>query len=138
VLFVYVHLTTTFLFIMSSFDNELRVITWNVTGLMSSASYLSDILTEGDIDVCGLSEHWLTPNNLFFMDSISSDFDYFGKCDNSNRSKGGVAIMWNKRLSHRVVPIDVDDDRIVGIQMQISSTEHMFIFQVYLPCVNHS
>ena len=46
--------------------------------------------------------------------------------------------MWNKRLSHRIVPIDVVDDRIVGIQMQISSTEHMFIFQVYLPCVNHS
>ena len=43
---------------MSCFANELRVITWNVTGLMSSASYLSDILTEGNIDVCGLSEHW--------------------------------------------------------------------------------
>ena len=48
------------------------------------------------------------------------------------------AIMWNKRLSHRIVPIDVEDDRIVGIQMQISSTEHMFIFQVDLPCANHS
>ena len=45
---------------------------------MSSASYLSDILTEGDIDVFGLSEHWLTPNNLFLMDSISSDFDCNG------------------------------------------------------------
>jgi len=53
------------------------------------------------------SGHWLTPNNLYFLNSILSEFDYFGKCDNSNRSKGGVAIMWNKRLSHRIVPIDV-------------------------------
>ena len=32
------------------------------------------------------------------------------------------------------MPINVEDDRI---QMQISSTEHMFIFKVDLPCVNH-
>jgi len=36
------------------------------------------------------------------------------------------------------VSIDVEDDHIVGIQMQISSTEHQFIFYVYLLCVNYS
>ena len=46
--------------------------------------------------------------------------------------------MWKKRLSHRIVSIDVEDDHIVGIQMQISSTEHQFIFYVYLLCVNYS
>jgi len=47
---------------MSCCANELRVITWNVTGLMSGASYLGNILKEGKMDVCGFSEHWLTPN----------------------------------------------------------------------------
>jgi len=43
---------------------------------MSSASYLRGILTDGNIKVCGLSEHWLTPNDLYFLDSISSDYAY--------------------------------------------------------------
>ena len=45
---------------------NLNVLTWNVTGVMSTASYLCDILTDGNIDICGISEHWLLPNNLHF------------------------------------------------------------------------
>jgi len=47
-------------------SNALKVITWNVTGMMSSASYLCDILTQGEIDICGISEHWLLPSNKHF------------------------------------------------------------------------
>jgi len=52
---------------MFSNKNKLSIFTWNVSGIMSSAAYLSDILLEGKIDVCGLSEHWLTTSNLFFL-----------------------------------------------------------------------
>ena len=33
--------------------------TWNATGIMSSSSCLSDCLSFKNIDICGLSEHWL-------------------------------------------------------------------------------
>jgi len=55
--------------------------TWTVTGIMSSASYLCDLLTDGEIDICGISEHWLTLDYLFFLDTIISDYDYFAACD---------------------------------------------------------
>ena len=54
---------------------NLKLCTWNVTGIMSSASYLCDLLTAGEIDVCGISEHWLTLDNLFFLETIISVCD---------------------------------------------------------------
>ena len=52
--------------------------------------------------------------------------------------KGGVVIMWHTRLSHFITPLSIDDDIIVGVQLQIAPFVHAFIFQVYLPCSNHS
>ena len=126
-------------------NNDIKLLTWNVTGIMSSASYLSDLLSDGNIDICGISEHWLTTSNLFFLGSISNDYDYFGTCDKTINlygrqrvNKGGVALLWRKYLSDYIVPLDIDDDRIIGIQLQLSKSEYMFIFQVYLPCVNYN
>jgi len=69
-----------------------------VTGVMASASYLCDVITQGEIDICGISEHWLSPNNLYFLDTISNDYNYHAVCDNDLYScktrkvgKGGVA-----------------------------------------------
>ncbi len=46
--------------------------------------------------------------------------------------------MWHKRLNHCITPLCVDDDRIIGIQYQLSSTAYVYLFQVYLPSSNHS
>jgi len=54
----------------------INLITWNVTGIMSSAAFLSQVLTECDIDICGLSEHWLLPHNVHFMDNLSTDSNH--------------------------------------------------------------
>ena len=62
-------------------SNSLKVITWNVTGVMSSASYLCDILTQGEIDICGISEHWLLPSNKHFLGCLSSDYNDHAVCD---------------------------------------------------------
>lgn len=59
----------------------LNILTWNVTGFMSSGSYMCDVLTEGSIDICGISEHWLFPHNEHFLGSISCDFGYHAVCD---------------------------------------------------------
>jgi len=49
----------------------------------SSASYLCDLLTDGEVDICGISEHWLTLDNLFFLVTIIGDSDYIAACDES-------------------------------------------------------
>lgn len=46
--------------------------------------------------------------------------------------------MWHKRLSHFITSLTIDDDRIVGVQVQLSPGVFVFIFQIYLPCSNHS
>jgi len=126
--------------------NTIDVITWNVTGVMSSSSYLCDVITEGKIDICGISEHWLYPHNMFFLDCISSDYNCHGVCDkdlywtNERRKvgKGGVCIMWRKQLDNFIVPLSIESDRIVGIQLQLLNNQYIYMFQVYLPSSNHS
>ena len=128
-----------------SLNANLKLCTWNVTGIMSSASYLCDLLTDGEIDICGISEHWLPLDNLFFIDTIISDYDYFAVCDESvnlygsqKMNKGGVAFLWRDTLANCIVPLELNDDWIIGIKLQISPSDYIFIFQVYLPCVNYS
>jgi len=48
-------------------NNASNILTWNVAGVMCSASYLCDVITQGDIDICGISEHSFSPNNLYFF-----------------------------------------------------------------------
>ena len=46
-----------------------NILTWNATGIMSSAAYLSDCLNQNKVDICGISEHWLYEKDLSFFKS---------------------------------------------------------------------
>ena len=118
--------------------------TWNVTGLMSSAYYLSNLLDSEVIDVCGISEHWLYQSELHFLNSIHSDYTGLGVCDSELNiyrgrivGKGGVALLWNKKYNSVIKPLCIDNDRIIGIQFQQSRDCYIYIIQVYLPSANH-
>ena len=105
-----------------SITHNFNFLSWNVTGLMSSSSYLSYCLLEHTIYFCGISEHWLYNYNLHLIDAIDnrlkshavSDFDLV----NSSRrgvGKGGVCIMWHVKYDKYITPLTIDDDIIVGI-----------------------
>ena len=120
----------------------MNIMSWNVTGLMSSSSYLCDTLTKNNIDFCGISEHFLYPHNMHFIDTLSSEYRSHCICDrdlmtpgNRRVGKGGVAIMWHKRWDSCVTPLPLDDDRIVGVHPLANMCS---FFQLYLPCSNHS
>ncbi len=128
-----------------SHNSNLNLLTWNVTGIMSSSSYLSDILLSYSIDICGIAEYWLYEHDHHFMDCINSQYTCYIKSDDdlrlpSNRrvGKGGVALCLNKRLHNRITPLNIDDDRIIGIQYEVSSNIYIYVFQVYLPSGNHA
>ncbi|WAR05698.1 hypothetical protein MAR_021067 [Mya arenaria] len=121
-------------------SSSLNIVTWNITGLLSNVSYLSDLLNEGRIDIIGICEHWLYPHNMHFL----NDYNFHAVCDkdlNINRAAvgtGGVSLMWNKKLDDLVTPLSIDDDHIVGIQLQLCSNQYIYIYlKCILPCVNH-
>ena len=78
---------------------QLNLSSWNATGIMSSASYLSSFLDHNGVHIIGISEHWLFNHNMHFIDSINSAYTGFGIADNSlllnnnrNIGKGGVSL----------------------------------------------
>ena len=123
---------------------RLRLMTWNASGIMSSGSYLGHVLGTYDIDICGVSEHWLYKKDLHFLDSVDSDYNYSAVSDSdlelpSRRrvGKGGVALFWKRTIDSRVSILNIDDDRLVGIQYQVSHNSYTYIIQAYLPSANH-
>ena len=122
---------------------SLKILTWNATGIMSSSAYLSSILESRDIDICGISEHWLLERDSHFLSSIHSNFTGISVSDTSgaqsgrNIRKGGVALLWNKKHNNKISQIDIYDDRLIGIQLQLQSGVYVFIIQAYLPSSNN-
>ena len=55
--------------------------TWNASGIMSSASYLSNTLKQFDIDICGVSEHWLYQKDFHFLDSVHKSYNHAAVAD---------------------------------------------------------
>ena len=124
---------------------QFNFLTWNATGIMSSASYLCECLKQKNIDICGISEHWLYEKDLQFLKQIDNSYmchavsDLDLKRPSRRRvGKGGVAILWHKKYDNYVIPLSLDDDRVIGIKFEINRDNSIFLFQVYLPCTNHS
>ena len=123
--------------------NPINLVTWNATGLMSSAGYLCKVLQSHEIDFCGVAEHWLSSNSSNFINSLSSNYNSIVVIDNnyknrnSKMGRGGVALMWNRKHDNNVSQLFIDDDRIAGIQFDVNDGSFLFIFQVYLPCTNY-
>ncbi len=93
----------------------LNFATWNATGIMSSASYLSDFLTDHRIDICGVSEHWLYEHDLHFLNRINSQYMTHAVADPdlflpSHRrvGKGGLCIFWHKRWCNNIQCLELN------------------------------
>lgn len=125
--------------------DRLALMSWNASGIMSSGMYLGRTLDDYDIDICGISEHWLYKKDLQFFGSINNSYKYYAVSDfdldrPSRRrvGKGGVALLWKRTINNRISVLDLDDDRLIGIQYQLSKDTYMYIIQVYLPSANHN
>ena len=60
----------------------LNIACWNARGIMPGALYVDHLLNKNDIDILGISEHWLFPHSLNFLGSINVKYDYVAVCDN--------------------------------------------------------
>lgn len=112
---------------------------------MSSCSYLCDTLENTTTDLCGISEHWLFERDLHFLDKIDNNYRSHSVSDSSlhdtsNRrlGKGGAAIFWNRKYDSCVTPLCIDDDRILGVKIEMPESSYIYLLQDYLPYSNHS
>ena len=67
--------------IIDTHTESLKFMTWNATGIMSSCSYLIDALKSKNIDICGISEHWLREYDLHFLENLDSNLKCHASCD---------------------------------------------------------
>ena len=92
----------------------------------------------------GLSEHCLFDERRNLLESLSDSYKGKVICSEDNpdfitgkRGHGGVAIVWKQILDDCVSPLEIDSDRIVGIQIEALNQDPLFILSVYLPSSNH-
>ena len=126
-------------------QQTLNILSWNATGIMSSSTHLTNILAQRNIEICGISEHWLYEKDLMFFDKLDSNYKSHAVADTSLNfpgrrkvGKGGVAILWHKKHNQNIAPLDIDDDRIIGIKYNCWVNSAIYLFQMYLPCSNHT
>lgn len=127
-------------------SSQLRLCSFNCQGVIRNVLYVDKLLTDLDIDVMAISEHWLFPDSVAFIDSINTSYKSYARTDAKlnpldpyRRGKGGVALMWKKTLDACVTPIDEPqtcDDRVIGIRVNLPNKRGLIIFSVYLPSTN--
>jgi len=95
-------------------SKNLQCMSWNVSGIMSSCTYLSDTLRALGVDFCGISEHWLFENCLSFINSIDSDYKSVSTADKDCKvrngrkvGKGGVALLWHVKHDKYVTQLNI-------------------------------
>lgn len=113
---------------MAIMNQNLNILCWNATGIMSSSTYLCDVLTRKAIDICGISEHWLYEKDLNFLNEIDNNYRSHAVSDAALHfqgrrrvGKGGVAILWHKRHDQNIAPVHLDEDRIIGVKYTCNS-----------------
>ena len=84
----------------------INVMTWNATGIMTGIPYLDKELNAKDIDICGIAEHWLRPENSYLLNTFNRNYTSHVVINNDCRDlngfrigKGGVAFLWKNSLN---------------------------------------
>ncbi|CAG2242874.1 unnamed protein product [Mytilus edulis] len=120
--------------------NNLNLMCWNCRGLFSSISCLSDLLAEYKVNICAISEHWLRTYQLHVLNTIDNNFvsiskgvDIHNPESMSCNSRCGVAFLVSKDIVSFVTEIDIDSDRIIGIQVNLPNVQTFIILSIYLP-----
>ena len=107
--------------------------------------YLNQLIQDGS-DIFAISEHWLWPYQLHFLNTIHPDFVGLGLSDNClnkdsdlNCGCWGVGFVWR----HSIMANSFTSDRFCAIQLPLTQcqTAESYLFTiicVYLPSSDHS
>ena len=116
----------------------LQITGFNVHGLSSTKDYMKVLMNE--CDIIGISEHFLYEHELYKLQEIDPSFECVSKSSKNltaasyghHIGHGGIAILWKKTLQG-ITPVNIDNDRICGIQLTTKNKQLLTILSVYLP-----
>ena len=118
--------------------SNLRLCTYNCKNIKSSIEEI--LLLASSSDIILLQETWLADFDLSMLSSIHKDFYGQGissmKSDTQvlvGRPYGGLAVLWRKSLGNRCRVVDLDDDRLMGMEITDENGCKLLILNVYLP-----
>ena len=95
-------------------------------------------------DIILLQEHWLLTSNLYKLDQIDNNFQCYSisamdhKVSSGilvGRPFGGVAILWNKKLSNCVNLLDCDHTYGRFISIKLCNKVNINVNSIVLTCV---
>ncbi|CAC5416427.1 unnamed protein product [Mytilus coruscus] len=121
---------------------KLNQMCWNCRGVFSCIPYLAECLGMYNVNVCALSERWLRTYQLHVLDSIDKNYISIAKgTDERNpelltcKARFGVAFHISKDIYPFTSLIEVNSDRIIGIEVNVPNSEKYYVFSLYLPTV---
>lgn len=125
-----------------NFTDSLTITSLNTRGIMGNINYVAQLCKS--VDILCLQEHHLFDHNVSLLSSIDTDMRTFSRCQSHIRNdgkyiyQGGVAIMWKSNINHQITKLhDVGDTNVIGVKVVNETGNSIFIFNVYLPSVNH-
>lgn len=116
----------------------LKVISYNLHGFNQGAPGIRELMGKMEPDVIMVQEHWLTADNLYKLDLLSTNFFVFGSSAMNaavgagplyGRPFGGTAILINNKHVSSITCIS-SVDRLTAVKLY-----DWLIITVYLPCV---
>jgi len=108
----------------------LNIVTWNITGIMSGAAFLSNVLCEDNIDIFEL---WLLPDNVHFIDTLY--YNHYNVCCYVQHSlssrvigKSGVLLFGKRNIKIRLHTFLLTVTIFVGYNSHLPNTFMFFRF----------
>lgn len=108
--------------------------------MMSAAPYLSSCIEKFSVHICALSEHWLRTCNIHFLEHINPNYIIYSKSVDESLPSTYKWTNYRKGV-HRsfdqfiVNEINIDSDRIIGVEACLPSSQRIFIFSIYACCI---
>ena len=115
--------------------NRLKIMCWNVRGVMSSALCLSNILNLYKPDIMVICEHKLSSQNLAFLNTLHSEYTAFPFTDMDTTNTVSVLVKQQLMFSVSLLK-ECCNDRIVLVELTASTFHKVYICAVYLPYDN--
>ena len=128
-------------FFLFVFLMQLKIMSWNTRGVISSTVCLAKLLRQSNPDYVVLSEHKLPPRYSKYLDSVDSNYYTISKCEPQNNNelygKAGFAIMIKKSLMFNVQELEIASSRIVALECKVNTHERVYLVGAYLPADNN-
>ena len=126
------------LFILTHLMVNIKMCTFNCTGLKSSVEFVARSLCD-NYEIIALQETWLLPHDIPLCDTIHPQYCAFATSSVDvgagvvrGRPYGGLAFLYRRSLESHMTPVTFGEDRILGLKYEDEHKTILFM-NVYLP-----